>query len=227
MNSIKKKLFTIIFLAFSLFLISKTNRAQTLSFSYYTRIEMQHTAEPPELNGLPELDYPEEARKNGVEGTLKAKMTLGEDGKVRDVVILESLPNGVNEAFTKAVQNINFKPAKQNGQPVPVTLFLDFVVTIGYDEGDKDVSKPKIIEKPAPVYPEKYRAEKLKGKVEIGVMFYKDGTLKVINVSSVMPKEFDQAAIEAAEKIKFEPAVHKKSKNPVGQAMTVVYEFKP
>lgn len=227
MNSIKRKLFTISFLALSLFLISKTNQAQTLSYNYYSKIEMEHATEPPELGGLPDVDFPESARKNGVEGTLKAKMTLGENGKVRDIVITQSLPGGVDEAFTKAMQNLYFKPAKKDGQPYPVTMYLDFVVSMAYNEGDKNVSKPKIIEKPDPVYPEKYRGDKIKGQVEIGVMFYKDGTLKIINVNSVLPREFDKAAVEAAEKIKFEPAVHKKSKNPVGQAMTVIYDFKP
>ncbi len=48
-----------------------------------------------------------------------------------------------------------------------------------------------------------------------------------MSVNSVMPKEFDKAAIEAAQKIKFEPAVHKKSKKAVSQSMTVEYSFKP
>ncbi len=227
MNSYKRKLFIVISLTMFLLLTGEMIQAQSLSFRYFSRVEMSNATEPPELGGLPELDYPEAARKNGVEGTLKAKMTLGENGKVRDIVILEGLPHGVSEAFTKTMQGYNFQPARSHGQPVPTTLYVDFIVTVGYDEGDKNVSKPKIVEKPVPVYPEKYRAEKLKGKVEVGVMFYKDGTLKIINVSSVMPKEFDQAAVAAAEKIRFEPAVHKKSKNPVGQAMTVVYDFKP
>lgn len=227
MNSFNRKIFIFISLTIFLLLTGEIIQAQSLSFRYYSRVEMLGANEPPELGGLPEFDYPEAARKNGVEGTLKAKMTLGEDGKVRDIVILEGLPFGVNEAFTKAMQYYYFKPAKRNGQPVPSTMYVDFIVTVGYDEGDKNITKPKIIEQPAPFYPEKYRAEKLKGKVEVGVMFYKDGTLKIISVSSVMPKEFDQAATAAAEKIKFEPATHKKSKSPVGQAMTVVYDFKP
>lgn len=226
MNSFKRKIYIFISLTIFLLLTGEIIQAQSLSFRYYSRVEMLNANEPPELGGLPELDYPEAARKNGVEGTLKAKMTLGEDGKVRDIVILEGLPFGVSEAFTKAMQYYSFQPARRNGQPVPSTMYVDFIVAVGYDEDDKNVNKPKIIDKPEPVYPEKYRAEKLKGKVEVGVMFYKDGTLKIIRVSSVMPKEFDQSATAAAEKIKFEPAVHKKSKNPVGQAMTVVYDFK-
>lgn len=227
MYSTKRKFFILVSLSFFLLLVSGVSRAQNFSFNYYSRIEMIDVTEPPNISGLPDVDYPESARKSGVEGTLKAKMTLGEDGKIRDIVILQGLSNDVNAAFTKAAQNLFFQPAKKHGKPAPATLFLDFIVTVGYSEGDKNVNKPKITDKPAAAYPEKYRAEKLKGKVDVGVIFYKDGTLKIINVSSVMPREFDYAAREAASKIKFEPAVHKKSKIPVGQAMTVIYEFKP
>jgi TonB family protein len=227
MNLTQRTVFLTVFFSFLLLLASGDVFAQTHSFNYVWRVETGHADEPPNLNGLPELDYPEAARKAGVEGTLKAKMTLGENGKVRDIVILEGLPGGVDEAFRKAVQNLYFQPARQNGQPVATTLFMDFIVTVEYSEGDKNVNKPKITEKPAPVYPEKYRAERLKGTVEVVVMFHRDGTLKVVRGGSVMPKEFDQAAAEAAQKIKFQPAVHKKSKQPVTQTITVVYEFKP
>lgn len=227
MYSTKRKFFILISLSLFLLLTSNVSRAQNFSFNYFSRIEMIDVTEPPNISSLPDIDYPEAARKSGVEGTLKAKMTLGEDGKIRDIVILQGLSKDVDAAFTKAAQNLFFQPAKKNGKPAPTTLFLDFVVSVGYSEGDKNVNKPKITEKPAAAYPEKYRAEKIKGKVDVGVMFYKDGTVKIINVSSVMPREFDYAAREAASKIKFEPAIHKKSKIPVGQAMTVVYEFKP
>jgi len=42
-----------------------------------------------------------------------------------------------------------------------------------------------------------------------------------------MPNEFDKAAAEAAAKIRFQPAVHKKSKADVSQKMVVEYDFKP
>lgn len=227
MYSKKRNPYVFITLSFFILMLSGIAQAQSYSFRYYTRFEVEYSAEPPSIKGLPDLDFPEAAKKNGVEGTLKAKMTLGEDGKTRDIVILEGLPDGINEVFTKAAKNMYFQPSRKNGKPIPTTLFMDFVVSVGYDENDKSVSKPKIIVKPVAVYPEKYRAEKIKGKVDVGIMFYKDGTLEITGVGSVMPKEFDQAAREAASKIKFEPAIHKKSKKPVGQAMTVVFEFKP
>ena len=66
-----------------------------------------------------------------------------------------------------------------------------------------------------------------KGKVEVKVLCFADGRVKIVGVSSVMPKEFDQAAVEAAARLRFQPAVHKKSKADVSQKMTVVYDFKP
>jgi outer membrane biosynthesis protein TonB len=42
-----------------------------------------------------------------------------------------------------------------------------------------------------------------------------------------MDKAFDKAAEAAAKNLKFTPAVHKKSKQPVSQAIMVEYTFKP
>lgn len=227
MKSFKKTLFFCLEILCLVIALGSAANAQNVSFNYYYQVDMTGATEPPQVNGIPDISLPDTARKNGVEGTLKAVMTLGEDGKVRDIVINEELPHGVTEAVTKSLQNLYFQPAKSHNKPVPVKMTFDFVVAMAYDEGDKSVNKPKITEQPAAVYPEKYRAEKLKGKVQVGVMFYTGGKVKIIGVSSVMPKEFDQAAAEAAAKIKFQPAFHKKSKKPVAQAMTVEYDFKP
>lgn len=219
----------ILFCIISLCLISFFSdfaNAQEISFNYYYSFERVETDEPPKINGF-DVSYPDTARKNGVQGTLKATLTLGENGKTRDIKIIQSLPFGVDVAVTQALQNLYFQPAKLHGQTVPVPMNFDFVVSALYDENDKNVTKPKIIEKPLPIYPSKYRAEKLKGKVLVLILFHTDGKIEVLGVSSVMPREFDKAAVEAAAKIRFQPAVHKKSKADVAQKMTVEYDFKP
>jgi len=212
-----------------------TAGAQSVYFNYYyklepTKIEGQFTEQPfveePELGKL-NVEYPEAARKNGIEGTVKAKATLGENGKVSDIVIEQDLPNGVGTALTTALQNLTFRPAAVNGKKMAMILHVDYVITLTYAESDKEVVKPEIIDKPQPEYPSNYLAEKLKGTVSVQVMFKADGTVKVGSVNSVMPKEFDHAALAAAAKIKFQPAIHKKSRQPVTQQMTVQYEFKP
>lgn len=200
--------------------------AQDISFNYYSKFEAIDADEPPRFGNL-DFAYPDEARKNGVEGTLKAVVTLGENGKTRDIAVSQPLPHGVTEAVVKALQNLYFQPAKKNGQPVASKMTLDFVVTASYREDDKMVSKPKITEQPAAVYPANRRAEKTKGKVLVSVMFFPDGKLKVLGASSTMEKDFDKAALAAAAQIQFQPAVHKKSKKPVAQQMSVEYDFKP
>jgi TonB family protein len=200
--------------------------AQEISFNYFYKFGRVQADQPPTINGF-DVNYPESARKNGVEGTLKASLILGEDGKVRDIKILQSLPSGVDEAVTKGLQTLFFQPAKLNGQPVAIPMEFDFVVSAVYNEDDKNVTKPKILEKPLPVYPSKYAPEKLKGKVQVMALFFADGKIKVLGVNSAMPREFDRAAMEAAAKIRFMPAVHKKSKADVAQKFTIEYDFKP
>jgi TonB family protein len=173
------------------------------------------------------VEFPEVARKNGVQGTVKASFTLGEDGKVREVVIENDLPHGVGDAVRAGLQRLYFKPARFQGKPAAMKAKLDYMVTVVYDEEDKNVTKPKITDKPAPAYPEKHLAEKVKGKVAVHVLFMANGEVRVGNANSSMPREFDKAAQEAAKAIKFTPALHKKSKQPVSQYMFVEYDFKP
>lgn len=218
-------LFCLILLCFiSIFPVAAN--AQEISFNYFYRFGRVEADQAPVITGV-DIAYPETARKNGIEGTVKASLILGEDGKVRDIKILQSLPFDVEEAVVKGLQNLYFQPARLHGQPVAVPMEFDFIISTVYSEDDKNVTKPKILEKPAPVYPSKYAAEKVKGKVMVSVLVLADGKVKVLGVSSTMPREFDRAATEAAEQIRVQPAVHKKSKAAVAQKMTVEYDFKP
>lgn len=177
--------------------------------------------------GKIDVVFPEAARKNAVEGTVKVNFTLGEDAKVRNIVVVQDLPFGVGDAVKQGLEKLSFKPATSDGKPVAMDAHLDYIVALAYGEDDKNVTKPQFIDKPAPDYPESQRAANVKGKVLVTVMFYSDGTLKVMGTNSVMPQEFDKAAVAAAGKIKFTPAIHKKSKKPVAQQLGVEYEFKP
>ncbi len=228
MQSLKQKILFAFALSFLMLAFSTAIEAQNLSFRYFYKLDLSAAAEAPTFpNGFPEFDFPETARKNGVEGTLKIVLTLGEDAKIKDITVGQPLPFGVTEAITKNLQALRFQPAKREGKPIAVKMFFDYVVAVTYGETSKDVGKPKITAQPVAVYPEKYRSEKIKGKVQVRAMFYPDGKIEIVNVSSTMPKEFDRAAAEAAKNIKFTPAVHKKSKQPVAQAMTVDYDFRP
>lgn len=210
-----------------LLLFASAVSAQQMLFSYKYEFEPGMITEPPEFTGSLEVDYPEAARKNGVEGTVKVTAVLGENGRVRDVVIVNNLGHGTGEAVAAGLQKFAFKPAKFNGTPTAMKVSVNYTVSLYYNESDKDVTKPKITDKPVPAYPESQRAEGMKGKVTVHVLLKASGEIDVIRVNSVMHKDFDKAAEAAAKNLKFTPAVHKKSKQPVSQVISVEFNFKP
>jgi len=214
------------FIFILMFANNVATKAQSIEFYYLYSFEPVMATKGPELGAI-DVVFPDSARKNGVVGNVKASFTLGADGRTRDIVIVEDLPFGVGDAVRSAIARLKFSPAMNGTTPVDVNATLTYQISMAYSEADKDVAKVKITSKPAPEYPVKYRSEKLKGKVDVVVTFYPDGKLRVGSVSSTMPKEFDRAAAAAAADLKFEPAVHKKSKQPVAQTLWVTFEFKP
>lgn len=200
--------------------------AQTVSVNYKFTFEPTVFTKPPQMGGL-DIDFPELARKNGVDGTVRIDFTLGEDGKVRNIVVVNDLPFGVGDAAKQGLEKFYFKPAEDRGKAVAMNAHLDYIIALTYGEDDKSVTKPQFVEKPQAEYPESQRQSGVKGKVLVTMICYADGSLKIIGTNSVLPQDFDKSAAAAAAKIKFSPATHKKTKKPVTQQISVEYEFKP
>jgi TonB family protein len=210
----------------ALILLTSSAHAQDYSFRSLFEFEPTRFNEPPDIGDI-RPEFPDAARKNGVEGRVKVSFTFGADGKIHNAVIAEDLPFGAGEAVRKAVEQISFTPARLNGKPVDMNASFTYLVTAFFYEDDKDVQKAKIIGKPTAEYPDSQRSEGRKGSVSVSVTFYADGKIAVGRSDSTMPKEFDEAAKKAAASLKFVPAVHKKSKKSVNQVLWVVFDFKP
>ncbi len=71
-------------------------------------------------------EYPENARRTQVEGTVVAKAFLNEIGDVVRVEILESPSIILNKTVREALLTSKFFPAKKDGVPVPCTLIVPF-----------------------------------------------------------------------------------------------------
>jgi TonB family protein len=85
--------------------------------------------QPPELvGGLRALQkrirYPEQARRNGTEGLVMTQFVVDEQGNVPCIDIINGLPFGLNEEVLAAVQDLEFRPGYQNGEPVKVRFSL-------------------------------------------------------------------------------------------------------
>ncbi len=72
--------------------------------------------------------YPDQARRQGVEGRVFVRVTVNKDGSVRDVRVLRGPEAGLQEEARRVVKNAEFVPGKYNGESVPsrTTLFIPF-----------------------------------------------------------------------------------------------------
>ncbi len=77
---------------------------------------------------LPE--YPELARKAGLEGKVIVEIIVGKDGHVKSARVLKSDNEIFNQAALNAVKHYVFKPAMQNDRPVSVRVIQPIVFSL-------------------------------------------------------------------------------------------------
>jgi protein TonB len=89
--------------------------------------------EIPQAIRLLQPDYPEMARKAGIEGNVWVRVLVDKEGNVRDVIIeKESGSNaGFEEEAKKAAYEGKWTPAIQNNQPVPCWVSYKIEFTLG------------------------------------------------------------------------------------------------
>ena len=80
--------------------------------------------QPTLIGGLADLqgrvEYPEFARRVGIEGQVVVQFVVDERGNVVDPVVLRSPNDLLSEAALKAVRESRFTPGQQRGRPVKV-----------------------------------------------------------------------------------------------------------
>lgn len=70
------------------------------------------------------IEYPEMARKAGIEGRVVVQFIIDEEGNVRDPIVVRGIGGGCDEEALKAVRKAKFIPGKQRGKPVLVRYSL-------------------------------------------------------------------------------------------------------
>ncbi|ACY47902.1 energy transducer TonB [Rhodothermus marinus] len=70
------------------------------------------------------LEYPELARKAGMEGLVVVQFVVEPDGSVSNVQVIRSAGRLLDEAAIRAVKQLRFKPGRQRGRPVRVRFSL-------------------------------------------------------------------------------------------------------
>ncbi len=89
----------------------------------YRYVEEGKITEPERIDG-PNPRYPEQARKEGINGVVVMEAVIGEDGSVREVEVVKSNAHVLSEAAIEAVEQWTFVPATLEGVPVAVRYLL-------------------------------------------------------------------------------------------------------
>ena len=92
--------------------------------------------EMPELIGglasiQSDIQYPEMARRAGIEGRVYVQFIVNENGDVENPRIIRGIGGGADEAALEAVKQAKFKPGVQKGKPVRVQYSLPIVFRLG------------------------------------------------------------------------------------------------
>ena len=97
------------------------------SDEYFVVVEQQ----PYPIGGLDSLqakiEYPEIAKRAGIEGKVFIKAYIDEKGNVVDAGVIKGIGAGCDEAALKAVQETKFIPGMQRGKPVKVQVSIPII----------------------------------------------------------------------------------------------------
>jgi len=87
---------------------------------------------PVEVLFKPKPDYTEEARKLKIEGEVLVRILFTAAGQVRVLEVVRGLGHGLDESAMHAAQQIKYKPAQRDGQPVDSTATVHIVFQLAY-----------------------------------------------------------------------------------------------
>jgi TonB family protein len=73
---------------------------------------------PVEITFKPKPDYTDEGRKQKINGEVRLEVLFKSDGQIHVVRVLQGLGYGLDEQAVKAAEQIKFKPALHEGQPI-------------------------------------------------------------------------------------------------------------
>lgn len=87
---------------------------------------------PVEILFKPKPEYTDEARKLKLEGEVLVKVVFTATGEVRVLNVIQGLGHGLDQNAIRAAEQIRFKPAERDGQPVDSTGTVHIVFQLAY-----------------------------------------------------------------------------------------------
>lgn len=79
-----------------------------------------------------EIQYPEMARRRGIEGRVFVQFIVNEQGKVEDPKVIRGIGGGCDEEVYNAVKKMRFRPGMQRGRTVRVQFTISVLFRLYY-----------------------------------------------------------------------------------------------
>lgn len=85
------------------------------------------------------IQYPEMARRAGIEGNVYIQFIVNEEGQVESPRVIRGIGGGCDEEALRAVRQAEFEPGMQRGQPVRVQYSLPIAFKLDGNDSDQDL----------------------------------------------------------------------------------------
>jgi TonB family protein len=206
--------------------MKKTIQSVAQNKSAIDSVETMSVSLRPTILYREKAQYTQEAKDNNVEGNVILRVVFGVDGQIRDIKVDQGLPFGLTENAITAAKKIRFEPAVKDGRPVSVRGALEFTFSLYKDTIQPMTAslRPTILYREKAQYTQEAKDNQVEGTLVLDVVFRADGKISDIKVIRGLPHGLTEKAIEAAQKIRFNPAV--KDGQPVGVRGSLEYTFK-
>lgn len=155
------------------------------------------------------------------EQVIFADITVDERGSI---AAIRNAPPALAVHLGIAAKNWKFAPARRGGQPVSADLRVPFVLRVDGDNSTgRNRTVPRVISQAPPVYPFLMRASGMRGEVLVDFVVDIEGRVRNAFVVRTLNPAFDDPAMEAVRKWRFEPG--RLAERPVNTHMQVPIVF--
>lgn len=94
--------------------------------SAYTKDNKAKDSTPIKLLSKRSAKYTDQARAEGITGSVNLLVAFNDNGEISRVLILRNLGYGLDEEAINAAKSIKFEPETQNGKPLLTTKFISY-----------------------------------------------------------------------------------------------------
>jgi TonB family protein len=190
--------------------------------------------------------YPEQAKRDRLQGTVKLSILINEEGLVYEIHTSPHNNPVLEEAAIDAVKEWKYSPTLLNGEPVPVMATVTIVFRFSETPSDDQSSTPpagarvwrrdpikvggnvqetKLVRKVDPVYPELALKARVQGRILLTITVDEEGYVSDVQVVSGHPL-LSEAAVNAVKQWKYSPTLLNGEPVPVMATVTIVFNLR-